>query len=284
MGARFVILTWHSIRVLDNTPAENDLIAFSDNLALLDRLGWTILPLSDALRRLATGDLPERSVVLTLDDGSIMDFHDFEHPTCGPQESIYNRLRAFAQSPAIGPRHRVHASTFVIASPEAREELDRKTTLDLGVWPDDWWSAANASGLMSIESHSWDHNHDALARTAQRDNRRGDFKLIDTPAECRAEIDQASDYIERRAGRRPRFLAYPYGQASDYLVNDYLPRHAGNLGLEAALGCEPAPVTAGSNRWMLPRYVCGHDWTSDQELERLLNEAAPKLTASTITG
>lgn len=279
MNARFVILTWHSIRVLDNTPAENDLIAFSDNLALLDRLGWTILPLSDALDGLATGDLPERCVVLTLDDGSIMDFYDFDHPTCGRQKSIYNRLQAFAQSIAVAQRHRVHASAFAIASPKAREELDREVTLDLGVWPDDWWSAANASGLMSIESHSWDHNHDALARTAQRDNRRGDFTLIDTPAECRAEIDQASDYIERRAGRRPCFFAYPYGQASDYLVNDYLPHHAEDLGLKAALGCNPAPVTSQSNRWMLPRYVCGHDWTSDAELERLLDDAAPKLHA-----
>lgn len=279
MDARFVILAWHSIRVLENTPAENDLIAFSDNLALLDRLGWTILPLSDALHGLATDDLPERSVVLTLDDGSIMDFHDFDHPTCGPQKSIFNRLRAFSQSPAVSHRHRVHASAFAIASPEAREELDREVTLDLGVWPDDWWPAANDSGLMSIESHSWDHNHNALARTAQRDNLRGDFTLIDTPAECHAEIDQASDYIERRAGRRPRYLAYPYGQASEYLVDDYLPRHALDLGLEAALGCHPAPVTSRSNRWMLPRYVCGHDWTSDAELERLLDDAAPKLRA-----
>lgn len=279
MDARFVILTWHSIRVLENTPAENDLIAFSDNLALIDKLGWTILPLNEALSGLASGELPERSVVLTLDDGSIMDFHDFDHPTCGPQESVFSRLGAFARSPGIAHRHHVHASAFVIASPTARAELDREVTLDLGVWPDDWWSAANASGLMSIESHSWDHNHDALARTAQRDNRRGDFTLIDTAPECRAEIDQASDYIERLSGRRPRFLAYPYGQASEYLVDDYLPRHAETLGLEAALGCNAAPVSSQSKRWMLPRYVCGHDWTSDQELERLLDDAAPKLVA-----
>lgn len=279
MDGRFVILTWHSIRVLENTPAENDLIAFSDNLALIDRLGWTILPLNEALSGLASGDLPDRSVVLTLDDGSIMDFHDFDHPTCGAQQSVFNRLGAFARSPGIAHRHHVHASSFVIASPAARAELDREATLDLGVWPDDWWSAANASRLMSIESHSWDHNHDALARTAQRDNRRGDFTLIDTAAECRAEVDQASDYIERRTGRRPRFLAYPYGQASEYLVDEYLPRYGRELGLEAALGCNPSPVTSQSNRWMLPRYVCGHDWTCDQELERLLDDAAPKLVA-----
>ena len=83
MSDRLIILTWHSINVLDNTHAGNDLVAFGEDLELLDRLGWTILPLAEALARRAAGTLPERVAVLTMDDGSIMDFHDFEHPTCG---------------------------------------------------------------------------------------------------------------------------------------------------------------------------------------------------------
>ncbi|MFO7764687.1 MAG: hypothetical protein R6V61_13265, partial [Wenzhouxiangellaceae bacterium] len=91
MTDRCVILTWHSINVLDNTHAGNDLVAFSEDLALLDRFGWTVLPLSEALARLDAGDLPGKTAVLTLDDGSIMDFHDFDHPTCGRQTSMFRR-------------------------------------------------------------------------------------------------------------------------------------------------------------------------------------------------
>jgi peptidoglycan/xylan/chitin deacetylase (PgdA/CDA1 family) len=273
MSERFVILTWHALRVLDNSYAGNDLIAFEHDLGLLDRLGWTILPLSDALDGLRAGRLPERTAVLTLDDGSILDYHDFDHPGCGHQPSILSRLRAFRDSGAA-ERHRLHASAFVIASPGARAELDRRDYMNLGVWRDDWWREANASRLLSIENHSWDHNHASLERTAQRDNRRGNFHAIDSEAECRQEVDAASDYIERRAGRRPRFFAYPYGQASDYLRGEYLPGHAERLGLRAALACAPEPVTRASDPWFLPRYVCGTDWTDPSELEALLRDAS----------
>lgn len=269
----FVILAWHSINVLDNTHAGNDLIAFSEDLALLDRMGWTILPLADALVRLDAGCVPEKTAVLTMDDGSIMDFHDFDHPTCGRQTGIFNRLSAFAQQlPADSP-HRPHVSSFVIASPQARAELDRTDYMSLGVWPENWWRQANASRLMSIESHSWDHNHGSLARSVQRNNERGDFRRIATEDECRAEVDRASDYIEHQSGRRPRFFAYPYGQASDYLRREYLPRFGESIGLEAALGCDPEPVCPTSDRWFLPRFMCGRDWKSAGQLEVLLDDA-----------
>src|SRR6056297_2604645 len=247
----FIILTWHSISVLDNTHAGNDLIAFSEDLELLDRLGWVVLPLSDALARRAAGTLPERAVVLTMDDGSIMDFHDFDHPACARQTSVFNRISQFAAALPGDSPHVPHVTSFVIASPEARDELDRVDYMSLGVWPDDWWAPANASGLMCVESHSWDHNHGSLARTVQRNNRRGDFRHIETEAECLAEVDRASDYLRR----------------------EYLPRHAASVGIEAALGCTPEPVDPASDRWYLPRYVCGRDWKSVTDLELLLDDA-----------
>lgn len=269
-SAAFPILTWHSIKVLDNSYAGNDPLAFANDLYLLDRLGWTIAPLEQALADLARGRLAPKTAVLTVDDGSILDFEDFDHPTCGPQRSLFHHLKTFQQEPATSQRHHPHLTAFVIASPEARAELDRTDYMSLDVWPDHWWRAANDSGLLSVESHSWDHNHGSLERTVQRDNRRGDFRWIETLSECRAEIDQASDYIEQKSGRRPRFLAYPYGQASDYLRREYLPRFGGEIGLQAALACEPEPVTVASDPWYLPRYMCGRDWTSPEALERLL--------------
>ena len=270
---RFVILSWHSIRVLENRYADNDLIAFGEDLVTLDALGWTVLPLSDALAGLAVGNLPDKVAVLTADDGSIMDFEPFDHPTCGLQNSLGQRLHEFRETLPADSRHRPHVSAFAIASPEVRVELDRTDYMSLNVWRDDWWAEANATGLISIESHSWDHNHGSLERTVQRDNRRGDFRFIETEAECRAEVDQASDYIERKAGRRPQFFAYPYGQASDYIRQEYLPRRGPALGLKAALACDPEPVTAQSDPWHLPRYMFARDWKEPGDLARLLADA-----------
>ncbi len=271
MDRGFPILTWHSVNVHDNSYAGNDLIAFASDLRLLNRLGWAILPLDEALDALATATLPPKTAVLTVDDGSVLDFEDFQHPTAGLQKSLLHRANDFRTDPATSQRHRVHISSFVIASPAARAELDERDYMSLNVWPDHWWRAANESGLISIESHSWDHNHGSLQRTVQQENRRGDFRWIASETECRAEVDQASDYIEQKSGRRPKFFAYPYGQASDYLRREYLPRFGARLGLQAALACDPEPVTIASDPWYLPRYMCGRDWTSPDQLEELLN-------------
>lgn len=192
-------------------------MAFAEDLALLHREGALLWPLQRALWALAAGRLPDGVVALTADDGAMLDFSPFEHPQCGHQPGLYPILRQFAASLPDDAPHQPHLSCFVIASPEARAELDRKAFLGLDLWHDRWWPQAIASGLVAIESRSWDHNHPTLARSCQRENRRGDFRWIDTEAECRAEVDQGSAYIEQRSGRRPRFLAYPWGQSSDYL-------------------------------------------------------------------
>lgn len=269
-----IILTWHSINVLGNRYTENDPLAFREDIQTLDQNGWRIAPLADALRRLGLGTLDQPTAVLTVDDGSILDFEDFVHPSCGPQTSLFHSLRAFRDQEGGRIRHQPHLSSFVIASPEARSELDRRDYMSLNVWPDHWWSAANQSGLISIESHSWDHNHASLERSAQRDNQRGDFRLIETESECRIEIDQASDYIAERSGRRPEYFAYPYGQASDYLREVYFPQRAARLGIRAALGCDPEPVSKSSDRWFLPRYMCGRDWKQPNELAHILADVA----------
>lgn len=268
----FPILTWHSANVTTQAYSGNDLVAFEQDLQTLDHLGWTILPLEEALTRLLDEMLPEKSLALTCDDGCLLDWRDFEHPSLGRQGNLRRIMEDFRASAGHDSRHRLHLSSFVIASPQARAELDATAFQGLGLLPDDWWKDANRSGLMSIENHSWDHNHGLLAHTAQKDNRRGDFSWIDTLEECRIEVDQANDYISLKAGRRPRFFAYPYGQASDYLRQEYLPRFAAATGLRAALGCEPEPASCQSDIWYLPRYVCGRDWSTTDELEQLLND------------
>ena len=265
-STHFKILAWHSINVNENNYNGNDQIAFAADLRTLHEYGAKIWPLADALLALDAGTLPDNVVVLTADDGAMLDFLPFDHPSCGLQPGLYQILRDFADEVGSNAGHRPHLSCFAIASPDARAELDRKDFLGLDVWHDRWWADATASGLIAVESHSWDHNHPSLDRTCQRDNQKGDFRLIDTEAECRAEVDQASDYIEQRSGRRPRFLAFPWGHASDYMIRDYLPRFGPAQGLVAALGCTPAPVTASSDRWNLPRYMFNHDWKSAEEL------------------
>jgi hypothetical protein len=74
--------------------------------------------------------------------------------------------------------------------------------------------------------------------------------------------------------RAPRsgLFAYPYGETNDYLVQDYLPNRIAEHRLRAAFGTLPRPVERGSDRWNLPRFVCGHHWQSTDARAALLRD------------
>lgn len=267
---RVAVLTYHSNNVAGPGYAQNDHVALAQDLGLLAQLGLPVHPLADVVEALRAGRGLAPGVALSFDDGSWFDWHDLEHPTLGVQRSFANVLR---DARAVHPARRLHATSFVIASPAARAQLDRSCLAGQGWWGDEWWDAALASGLLAIESHSWDHQHETLAATASG-LPGGTFANLHDEAAADAEIRQASDWLDARLPqRRTRLFAYPYGEYSDYLVHEYLPRQQAAHRLEAAFTTEPAPIAPGSDRWRLPRYVCGPHWNSPEALRVLLRDA-----------
>lgn len=268
---RVPVLTYHSIHVLGHGPADNDHAALAGDLSMIHELGRRIVPLHrvvDAVLGRIPDDL-DGAVAITFDDGSWFDWHDLEHPTCGPQRSMAGILRDHRAATGAS----VHATSFVIVSPDARQVLDRTCMVGRCWWTDDWWPAAAVEGLIAIESHSWDHNHETLPETAAVGKARGTFRSIDDEASARAEIDAASDWLDARIpGQRTSLFAYPYGECNDYLVEEYLPRFEARHRLRAAFTTEPAPVTRDAHRFALPRYVCGRDWRSPEELRVVLGD------------
>ena len=68
------------------------------------------------------------------------------------------------------------------------------------------------------------------------------------------------------------FFAYPYGDASDFMADEYFPLHGEREGTVVAFTGQPGPLHEGSDRWRLPRYTCGMDWHSTRELTALLRD------------
>lgn len=266
---RAVVLTYHSNNVHGNEHASNDHVALAEDLRRLAALRLPVVPLHAVVDALdGAVPLPERCVALSFDDGSAFDWHDLPHPAHGMQRSFGNVL---ADAVALHPG--LHATAFVIVSPEARATLDRTCLVGRGWWGEEWWDAALASGLLAIESHSWDHQHETLAATASG-LQGGRFDNIATRQQADAEIAAASRYLDQRLPqRRTRLFAYPYGEYNDYLVEDYLPRQRAAHGLDAAFTTRPVPVEPAGDRWALGRYVCGRDWRSSDDLARLLADA-----------
>jgi hypothetical protein len=143
-----------------------------------------------------------------------------------------------------------------------------------GWWSEDWWAEAIATGLMGIASHSWDHNHEALANPSFPHVRRGRFTSIDTREAADYQIAQAAEYLwERAPNPAARIFAYPYGPSGRYLVNEYFPTRGAALRIDACVSDDARPWTDKSNRWSLPRYIHGRDWQEPAQLAKLLRRS-----------
>lgn len=264
---RIAILAYHATNVSGTDYVDNDHVALAEDLRLIADLGLPVVPLRQAVT-LRQGDSGP-AVALSCDDGSWFDWHDLPHPLHGVQTSFRTILQEFR----AGSGRDASLTSFVIASPEARARLDQRGLVGRGWWGDEWWAEAAAVGI-DVQNHSWDHNHDILDATAVEDPRKGCFNTLRHRHEAEAELRQASDYIDARCGAgHTRLFAYPYGQVSEYLVQEYLPRHQAEHRLQAAFTTEPRPLAPGEDRWRLGRYVCGHHWRSPDGLRALLRDA-----------
>jgi hypothetical protein len=268
------ILTWHSMNVSGRDYTDNDHVAFAADLELIHRLGMRVVPVHRIVAALLTGHLDRLAgcVGLTFDDGSDFDWHDLPHPTWGPQRSMANLLADFRERHGFEAQPYLHATAFTIVSPFARAELDHTCMIGCRWWNDDWWQAAERSGLLSLESHSWDHNHATLTSSASSAPR-GTFEITE-PGDAEKEIGQAAQWLRIRRGRdEPVLFAYPYGRANDYLAKAWLPEVGEANGVIAAFaGDDPVAVRPDSSRWRIPRIVCGYHWTTPGELEVMLRK------------
>lgn len=265
------ILAYHSHHVVGPGYDANDHVAFAQDLDALTDAGWRIVPLAELVRLHVAGGAraDERIVALTFDDGPLYDVEDVEHPRYGTQRSFDGAMRDFkARRPGEQPG--LHATAFVIASPEARRTMEAHadpayTWLAPGSLGEAWWSPAIDGGRFDIANHSWDHLHPALPRVAHSRDARADFTQVDSIADADAQVRAAARYIDGvTGGRAAPFFAYPFGHHNDFLAREYLP----SLGAAciAAVTTEPRLVAPGDSPFLLPRFVCGAHWRTPEAL------------------
>jgi peptidoglycan/xylan/chitin deacetylase (PgdA/CDA1 family) len=280
-----LVLAYHSHHVVGDEYGLNDHLALAEDLELITTAGYRIVPIVDFVDSWgrwsrASGGVPQATqlIALTFDDGPVYDVADFVHPEFGQQRSFLNILRDFQAKHAGNVQPDLHATSFVIASPEARSVMERTFDADytyLGPQSmgDEWWTPAIETGMIGIANHSWDHLHPALRTVAHSRQVRADFRQVVTLEDANAQIAAASAFIaQRTGGKASPFFAYPFGHYNDFLVSSYFPQHA-TSGVRAAFSIDPRPVVGQDSIWCLPRYVCGDNWRSPDELWRILRES-----------
>lgn len=268
---RGFILAFHSHNIAGNTYETNDHVALDASLALLAALGIPVLRLADVVRRLRDrtfATLPARFACITFDDGSDYDWKRLEHPVHGAQEPMAAIVRRHRRTLlGLVTLRAASATAFVIASPAAREQI---------VGPgqpyrlsDDWWRAAQSSGYFDIGCHGWNHVHPQVAEMREAPELVEAFGNVRTAAEAQRQVGEAARFIRERAGPdAARLFAYPYGQVSDFLADEWLPRQDDVL---AAFTTVDRPLEADADLWRLPRYVCGWHWKSNDGLRAIVS-------------
>lgn len=259
------ILTYHSQLIFGNDYHDNSHVALAEDLERISAAGRRVVPLAALVDALDANDTAfpwDEAVCITFDDGTDYDWHDLVHPQHGPQPGFATILRRQAAREGRW----CGATSFVLASAAAREAISREA-MGERLMHADWWADARREGVLDIQSHGWDHRHPCLPPDEVAT---GHFFGVADEASCGLQVEQAADEIARLSGRRPDLFAYPYGQASDYLRHDYLPRHAARHGFRAAVGTVPEHAHAQSDRWYLPRYIHVENWKTPGELDALL--------------
>lgn len=273
------ILTYHSHNISGNDYHENDHTALEADIDALCREGVYFVGLRQIVDAVLNGahdflSHERKCVAFTFDDGPLFDYHDFEHSRFGMQKSfrrILGEMKGRFPDPAKG----LCGTSFVIASPAARQCMAAAPEcgfMDMNDWlTDRWWFDAARGELLDIGNHSWDHVHPSLPEVALTSDLRGNFGEVRSELDADAQIAMATYYIKLKTGALATpFFAYPFGQTSEYLLNEYFPHHQCRHGMTAAFTTDGRPVSTDENRWSLPRFVCGSHWRSADELLKIL--------------
>jgi len=270
---RVPVLTYHGLHAPGWDYHDNDHVALETDLPLLKKLGYSVVPLSVLVQHVYDHPVAAlqqgKFVGLSFDDGTDYDYIDFSHPEYGYLKSLH---RVLIEQPGLGWDGGLPVSTsFVIASPLARHELDQTCIAGRDEWRDSWWEEAATKGVLEIANHSWDHTHPNLKQLVVDSSHTGKFTGILDFDSADAEIMQAERYIRGKTrGHSVPLFAYPYGDCNDFLVNEYFP--ARSDWFKGAFTTGGEAMTAASDRWQIPRFVCGEHWKTPEDLLNILND------------
>lgn len=267
-SASLLVLSYHDIRDDVAIQGDPDLYAvstqnFTAHLDWLKGNGYTAVRLDDLIAaKRGERALPERAVLITLDDGL---------------RSAYTR--AFPLLQAYGFPAVVALVTDWIDLPAGRN-------VDYGPRPftrDDFltWDQLRemtASGLIELASHSHDLHHGVLANpqgnqipaavTRIFDPTRQHYETQDEyRARIRNDLATSADAIERRTGKRPRSVIWPYAAYSDETN-----RIADALGMPISFDLEGAQQDIGSDLHGLARLLVQNNPGVDQLAYELRHE------------
>lgn len=267
---RIPVLCYHSMNADTLDYLGNDHLALEQDLATLEKLGYRLIDgmtVVDFVLGKKRFSQREKVACISIDDASILDYDSYQSPKIGTVKSFRH---IFLDSP-IFQRSQSTILNFAIVDEAVRHELDSACMQGRGDWQSDWWEKAIDSKLYDMANHSLDHMHGALQKTVHSRGEKGNFYAVDNYLDADRQIRQAYENLQNLVNRKATPLfGYPYGHVSDYLQKDYFPNYQQEHRQYGAFTTAGEYATQNSDRWAIPRFVCGEHWKSPVEFEAIL--------------
>ena len=287
--ARLLVLCYHGVSLGDEHRWRPALYVSPQRLA--ERLqairggGYSVLPLGDALRLLYRGDLPERTVVLTFDDGG-HDFHASAYPLlqengypatvylrtdyCGHGYPVFLLMLSYLLWKAAGVDTTMPLPTGPALRLDTRTPNGRARTGDAirSYAKSEALSLSTRDELLARLAQALDIDYGSLRsqrllqimspEEVSRLSRNGiDFQLHThghhsprSEAEYRLQITQNRRRIQEITGQTPTHFCYPSGEHAA----EFLPWLRAE-GVVSATTCVPGIARPSDNPLLLPRFV-----------------------------
>lgn len=244
------IIMYHSL--LKDKNLQNDYTIspslFEEDLKYLTKNGYKTVTVSDLVDYVYHGgDLPQRCVMLTFDDGCYNNYY-YAYPLLGEYQ-----CRA-----VISP----------IASATERFTQSESISVTYGYISDENIREMVSSGLVEIQNHSYDMHRLTPRRGAEQ-------KIGESDSEYReaitSDIKKAQNYLSENAGVTPECFVYPFGAKSGATLDIIK-----ELGFMCTLTCTEKPnvITRDpESLFELGRYRRRAEESMGELLERILNNS-----------
>ena len=227
---------------------------FSEQMEALYELDYETLS-SDDVRDFVLGekDIPERSVVITFDDGYESNY-----------QFAYPLLKEYEHQAIFFP---------IISRMEENESSFDPEVLTYMSWSQ--LKEMKRADVAEVQHHTYD-SHDYAEVNDSGDERPEfagpiwleDEERMETEEEFRQrvydDIKKGQKLLESKTGKPASVLAYPFGWGSEEAAEE-----ASRLGIEIAFGPEGDRIQPGDNIWNLSRINVSPDWNLEDFVEAL---------------
>ncbi len=286
---RLLILAYHGISIEDEDRWNPELFMPADllraRMQLIKKRGYNVLPLNEAVQRLYAGDLPEKSVAITFDDGNY-DFYQQALPIIkevGFPVTLYlTSYYAQVQLPVFDPMTPYLLWKGRDQKLNLREITGKDQEFDLSIQEDRAKAKTEIFQYTRTQQMSAVEKNDLLSRLAQA--LKIDYRAIldkrimqilnpdevkkiaaqgidiqlhthrhRVPVEKQLfyrEIEDNRNVIKTLVGQAAKHFCYPSG----VYETEFFP-WLNDLGVISATTCVPGLATKESHHLLLPRFI-----------------------------